>query len=351
MCARVTGAPRPLPGRRVPMTPAGRKLTSPISSSKCRTWRSQSRRRLAVASASTARWRPRAEILASDRLSEFSGGPVDPNASKGNDDRAGAHGPAGQARPDQGRHDLFAHRRSDGFSADKLVMNQKLEANFAEGHSQQSGLIRSRATSRSTGRPASLDYRKPRAMAMPMCGCSATLDDASRARLGLDLGPAVSRAVSRSRLSARSPPVDRDSKLGVEADLTSVKLDNILPGWVKLPGNAEPHRASTWCRRQGRHDPSGGHCRRGRRRFDQGLASKSTRTVTSSSANFPTYSPSDGDKSVAEGRTVVAGRRGESHDARRRVRRPRFPEVGDFRQGWRRIPRAKTKSVRLRSST
>ena len=31
---------------------------------------------------------------------------------------------------------------------------------------------------------------------------------------------------------------DQTTKLGIEADLTSVKLDNILPGWVKLPGKS-----------------------------------------------------------------------------------------------------------------
>ena len=31
---------------------------------------------------------------------------------------------------------------------------------------------------------------------------------------------------------------DHDSRVGVEADLTSLKLDNILPGWVKVPGKA-----------------------------------------------------------------------------------------------------------------
>jgi len=31
---------------------------------------------------------------------------------------------------------------------------------------------------------------------------------------------------------------DHDSRLGVEADLTSLKLDNILPGWVKVPGKS-----------------------------------------------------------------------------------------------------------------
>src|ERR1700721_4126805 len=31
---------------------------------------------------------------------------------------------------------------------------------------------------------------------------------------------------------------DRDSRVGVDADLTALKLDNVLPGWVKLPGKS-----------------------------------------------------------------------------------------------------------------
>jgi len=31
---------------------------------------------------------------------------------------------------------------------------------------------------------------------------------------------------------------DHDSRVGIEADLTSLKLDNILPGWVKVPGKS-----------------------------------------------------------------------------------------------------------------
>ena len=53
-----------------------------------------------------------AEILASDRLSEFSGTLIDPNSSKGNFAAVDHAGPAGQERADQGRHDLHRHRRS-----------------------------------------------------------------------------------------------------------------------------------------------------------------------------------------------------------------------------------------------
>src|SRR5260370_31272224 len=65
----------------------------------------------------------------------------------------------------------------------------------------------------------------------------ATLDDASRARLGIDLGPAVSGALPIKLVGKIGGP-DRDSRMGIDADLTSLKLDNILPGWVKLPGKS-----------------------------------------------------------------------------------------------------------------
>ena len=85
------------------------------------------------------------------------------------------------------------------------------------------------------GQAASLDYRKP-AEGDADIKLQATLDDASRARLGLDLGPAVSGALP-VKLSGKVGG-DRDSRIGIDADLTSLKLDNILPGWVKLPGKS-----------------------------------------------------------------------------------------------------------------
>ena len=69
------------------------------------------------------------------------------------------------------------------------------------------------------------------------CAGPATLDDASRARLGIDLGPAVVGALP-VKLIGKIGSGDHDSRLGVEADLTALKLDNILPGWVKLPGRS-----------------------------------------------------------------------------------------------------------------
>jgi hypothetical protein len=82
--------------------------------------------------------------------------------------------------------------------------------------------------------------------------------------------------------------------MGIEADLTQLKLDNILPGWTKVPGksgkatfNVVPKAQST--------------------RFEDividggpGVSIKGSLEVDQNgdllNANFPTYSPSEGDK-------------------------------------------------------
>ena len=38
------------------------------------------------------------------------------------------------------------------------------------------------------------------------------------------------------KLTGRVGGSERDGRFNVEADLTPVKVDNLLPGWVKPPG-------------------------------------------------------------------------------------------------------------------
>src|SRR5258707_8138805 len=136
-----------------------------------------------------------------------------------------------------------------------------------------------------------MDYRKPMEGDADI-KLQATLDDASRARLGLDLGPAVSGAVPIKLIGKIGGP-DRDSRVGIDADLTSLKLDNILPGWTKTPGkssravfNVVQKQQST--RMEDIVIDGGGVLIKGSLEVDQ--------NGDVISANFPTYSPSEGDK-------------------------------------------------------
>src|SRR5947208_9475018 len=119
-----------------------------------------------------------------------------------------------------------------------------------------------------------------------------TLDDASRGRLGLDLGPAVSGAVPIKLIGKIGSP-DRDSRIGIEADLTALKLDNILPGWVKLPGKSSRAVFNVVQKPQSTRledivIDGGGVSIKGSLEVDQ--------NGDLMNVNFPTYSPSEGDK-------------------------------------------------------
>src|SRR5438270_13801712 len=176
-----------------------------------------------------------AEILASDRLSEFSGTLIDPNSSKGTVSAVVTLGMPIKRELTKADTTYAISADLAGFAADKLVMNQKLEADKLKVTANNGG-YQVKGDVRINGQSASLDYRKPNEGDADI-KLQATLDDASRARLGLDLGPAVSGAVP-IKLAGKIGGPDRDSRLGIDAAATSLKLDNILPGWVKVPGKS-----------------------------------------------------------------------------------------------------------------
>ena len=256
-----------------------------------------------------------AEILALDRLSEFSGTLIDPNTSQG---KVAAQVTLGlPIKRELTKADTTYAITADlgGFAADRLVMNQKLEANTLKVIANNQG-YQVKGDVRINGQQALLDYRKPNEGDADV-KLQATLDDASRARLGFDLGPAVSGALPIKLIGKIGGP-DRDSRLGIDADLTALKLDNILPGWVKLPGkpsravfNVVQKQQST--RLEDIVIDGGGVLIKGSLEVDQ------NGDVTS--ANFPTYSPSDGDKTSlkaerASDGTLKVTMRGDVFDGR-----------------------------------
>jgi hypothetical protein len=228
-----------------------------------------------------------AEILASDRLSEFSGTLVDPNASKGTVSAVVTLGMPIKRELTKADTTYGVTADLAGFGADHLVMNQKLEANALKVVANNAG-YQVKGDVRINGQAASLDYRKP-AEGDADIKLLATLDDASRARFGLDLGPAVSGALPVKLVGK----IGNESRIGVDADLTSLKLDNILPGWVKLPGKTSHVVFNVVQKTQStRLDDividGGGVSIKGNLEVDQ--------NNDLINANFPTYSPSEGDK-------------------------------------------------------
>ncbi|MDE2379369.1 DUF3971 domain-containing protein [Bradyrhizobium sp.] len=289
--ARVTGRTATVTiGQAVADTPGGRKITIsdfvfevPDMAPKPSPSRSRFRAEGSVPAA--------AEILASDRLSDLSATLVDPNASKGTFSANVSLGMPVKGELTKADTTYTATVELNGFAADKLVMNQKLEANTLKIVANNAG-YQVKGDVKINGQAASLDYRKP-AEGDADVKLQATLDDASRARLGFDLSPAVSGSLPvklSGKIASGSEPTTR---LGVEVDLTSLRLDNILPGWVKLPGKSGkasfkvvPTAQST--RLEDIVVEGGGVSIRGSLEVDQ--------NGDLMNANFPTYSPSDGDK-------------------------------------------------------
>jgi hypothetical protein len=192
-------------------------------------------------------------------------------------------------------------------------MNQKLEANTLKIVANNGG-YQVKGEVKINGQSAALDYRKPNEGDADI-KLQATLDDASRARLGLDLGPAVSGALP---IKVNGKIGGTDSRVGIDADLTSLKLDNILPGWVKLPGKSSRAVFNVVQKPQSTRFEDividgGGVSIKGSLEVDQ--------NADLMNANFPTYSPSEGDKTSLKAERGADGvvkviMRGEVFDGR-----------------------------------
>ena len=233
-----------------------------------------------------------AEILASDRLSEFSGTLIDPNSSKGTVSAVVTLGLPIKRELTKADTTYAITADLGGFAADRLVMNQKLEANALKVIANNGG-YQVKGDVKINGQAATLDYRKPTEGDADI-KLLATLDDASRARLGFDLGPAVSGAIPIKLVGKIGSP-DRDSRMGIDADLTALKLDNILPGWVKLPGKSSRAVFNVVQKAQSTRledivIDGGGVSIKGSIEVDQ--------NGDLMNANFPIYSPSEGDKTT-----------------------------------------------------
>ncbi len=174
-----------------------------------------------------------AEILANEKFSETASSPLDPNASRGNVTAQVTMGLPLKKVLAKGDVVYTVAADLNNFSADRIIGNQKLEANNAKVTANAQG-IQVRGDVRINGIPAVLDYRKPRDGSDADLRLQATLDDVARGKLGVDFGSGITGAIPvkiNGKIAANG-----DQRLGVEADLTPVRVDNALPGWVKLQG-------------------------------------------------------------------------------------------------------------------
>jgi Protein of unknown function len=178
-----------------------------------------------------------AELLASDRLREASGSPLDPAGSKGTVTAQVSLNLA--IDPDMPKGSVKYNVVADiaNFAVDRFMMDQRIDAQSLRVTADSDG-YEARGDVRIGGMPAVVTYRKPRGDGEAELRLQATFDDAARSRFGFDFNGALSGPVP-IRLGARiAPSTDQDSRFAIEADLTQAKIDNLLPGWTKPAAKA-----------------------------------------------------------------------------------------------------------------
>ncbi|HVZ53107.1 MAG TPA: hypothetical protein VG986_14150 [Pseudolabrys sp.] len=179
-----------------------------------------------------------ATLLASKALSDSVGIALDPATTRGTvsakvalDFMVGKDVPANSAS-----YTVSADLAN--FAADKLLFGQKVEASALRVTASNDG-YQIKGDVKVNATPAAIELTKKKGEGDADLRVSALLDEAARRRFGIDLGAAVTGAIP-VKLTGRYGGAD--DRVNVDADLTPVKIDNLLPGWVKAAG--APARAT-----------------------------------------------------------------------------------------------------------
>lgn len=258
-----------------------------------------------------------AELMRMDRLREFSEAPFEPAAIRGNISAQVSLGMPLKSDLPPGSTSYAIAVDATNFSADRMIMGQKVEAQLLKATATPQGFAL-KGDVKIAGAPATLEYRKARGEPDAEVHINGMLDEAARNNLGFNFGDTVSGAIP-IRLAGRvAMSSDREGRFAIEADLTPAQIDGLLPGWAKPSG--KPARATFTLATKPQStriedlliEGAGGGVK-GTIDFD---ASGEVQ-----SANFPSYGFSDGDRTslrierAADGALRVI-MRGEVYDGR-----------------------------------
>jgi hypothetical protein len=262
-----------------------------------------------------------AELVALERLRDFSGSPIDPATSRGTvSAQVSVALPLKEDLP-PGSSVYAVNMDVANFSAERLVMGQKVEASTLHVVANNQGFW-IKGDVKLNGIPVALDYRKPRGDGDAEVRLQGTLDEAARGKLGFDLAGYVSGPLP-VKVNGRVTAFEGgESRFAIDADLTQTRIDNLLPGWTK-PSGKSAHATFTVVSRP----PS--------TRFDDiviegpGTSVKGAVEIDDNgqvqTASFPTFNLSDGDKTMLKAERGPDGAlrvmlRGDVYDGRNFVK-------------------------------
>ena len=182
-----------------------------------------------------------AELLRMDRLRDVSDLPFEPSAMHGNLTAQVTLGMPLKADLPPGSTNYSIAVEATNFSADRMIMGQKVEASVLRANATPQG-FQLKGDVKIAGAPVNLEYHKARDDADAEVRLQGTLDEAARNALGLDVGDAVSGAIPLRIAGRVAMTSEREGHFTVEADLTPTTIDGLLPGWSKPSG--KPARAT-----------------------------------------------------------------------------------------------------------
>jgi hypothetical protein len=232
-----------------------------------------------------------AALLSSDALRDQVGLALDPASSRGTISAEVSVNLALSKRMNDSGITYAVNADLTNFSADKLLLGQKVEASSLKVKASSDG-YQIKGDVKINGLAARIDVLKKKGEPSADLKLQANIDEAARRRFGIDFGGAVTGAIP-IKLTGQVGEGVKDERMHVETDLTPVKIDNLLPGWVKPAG--KPAHATYTLTKTGKAS-----------RFDDLIIEGSGVTVKGAVeidgkgqlqlAHFPTFSLSDGDK-------------------------------------------------------
>jgi hypothetical protein len=258
-----------------------------------------------------------AELLTLERLRDISGTPFDPATTHGS--LVAQVALAMPLKPDlpPGSTNYSIVVDATNFSADHMIMGQRLEAPVLHVTANPKG-FQFKGDVRIAGAPANLEYRMMRGEKDAEIKIQGSLDATARKNLGLDPLNTISGSIPIRVTGRVDAATQHDGRFNITADLTSAQIDGFLPGWVKPAG--KPARATLSLINKPEST-----------RIEElviegsGDGVKGTVDLDGSgglqSANFQSYGFSDGDKVTLKAERTLDGAlrvtmRGEVYDAR-----------------------------------
>jgi hypothetical protein len=232
-----------------------------------------------------------AALLASDGLRESVGLTLDPNTTRGTlAAQVTVDATLEKRMPDNPSTYQIAADLTN-FAADNMLLGQKVEAALLKVTASSDGYL-VKGDVKINGTPATIDLRKQKGDVDAELRMLASVDEVARRKFGIDFGNTVTGTIP-IKVTGRVGDNTTDDRMSAEADLTAVKIDDLLPGWVKAAG--KPARATYTLVKTAKSV-----------RFDDltidgsGVSVKGSIEVDNAgdvvSANFPVFSLADGDK-------------------------------------------------------